>query len=344
MNKRVAIVFMALTLVFSTLFAVGCSNKIENINKESKSSMDDANKENKKEKIKIAALKGPTGMGLVKLMEENKDDYDITMFNSPTQIVPKIVNGEFDVAAVPANSAAVLYNKTKGGVKLVGINTLGVLHIVENGDTIKSIKDLKGKTLYASGKGAVPEYVLNYILKKNGLEPDKDVKIEYKMHHSDLATAVASKKVEIAVLPEPFVTTVKMKNKDLKIQLDLTKEWEKVSDANSKLVMGTLICRKDFIDKRGKDVDEFLDRYRKSIDFVNSNKTEAGKLIEKNGIILKAAIAEKAIPKCNIVFISSQDGKDSLEKFYSILNKSNPKSIGGKIPDENFYYTSKKTN
>ncbi|MCY6958312.1 ABC transporter substrate-binding protein [Clostridium brassicae] len=342
MKKRTGTVLMAIILVFSMLFAVGCSNKPSN--KEGTSSTRQTNDKGKKEKIKIAVLKGPTGMGMVKLMEENKEDYDITIFDSPDQIVSKIVNGEIDAAAVPSNLASVLYNKTKGGVKLVGINTLGILHIVENGDTIKSIKDLKGKTVYASGKGSAPEFIFNYILKKNGLEPGKDVKIEYKMQHNDLATAVASKKVNIAVLPEPFVTTTKMKDKDLKVQLDLTKEWDKVSDAKSKLVMGTLVYRKDFIDKRGKDVDEFLDKYKKSVDFVNSNKEEAGKIIEKNGILPKAAIAEKAIPKCNIVFISAEDGKDSLEKFYNVLKESDPKSIGGKIPDENFYYKSSKTN
>lgn len=339
MKKKITLLVMSLILVISTLALAGCSKKTET-NEES-NNVKQTQEENKKEKIKIAALKGPTGMGMVKLMEENKEDYDITIFSSPDEIIPKIINGEFDAAAVPSNLAAILYNKTKGGVKLTGINTLGVLHIVENGDEVKTIKDLKGKTIYSSGKGAVPEFVFNYILKKNGLEPNKDVKIEYKMQHSDLATALAAKKIKLAVLPEPFVTTVQMKDKDLKVQMDLTKEWEKVSNENNKLVMGTLIFRKDFIDKREKDVDEFLDKYKKSVDFVNSNNKEAGKLIAKNGILPKAEIGEKAIPKCNIVFISAKDGKSSLENFYSILKESNPKSIGGNIPDEDFYYKAK---
>lgn len=330
MKKRIGTLLMALILVASTLFTVACSNESSN-NGQAKPSA-------KKEKIRIAALKGPTGMGMVKLMEENKDDYDISMFDSPDQIVSKIVNGEVDGAAVPSNLAPVLYNKTQGDVQLLGINTLGVLYIVENGNTIKDIKDLKGKTIYASGKGGTPEFVLNYILKKNGLEPDKDVKIEYKMQHNDLATAVASKEVKIAVLPEPFVTATKVKNKDLQVPIDLSKEWEKVSENKSKLAMGTLVFRKSFIDKREKDVDEFLNKYKNSVDFVNKNKEEAGKLIEKNGIIAKAKIAEIAIPKCNIVFISAKDGKESLDKFYKVLKENDPKSIGGKIPDEKFYY------
>lgn len=331
MKKTTLTLLMAFMLLISTLLASGCS-------KQTSSNSGQAPQQSTKEKIKIAALKGPTGIGMVKLMEENKDSYDISLFDSPDQIVSKVVNGEVDGAAVPSNLAPILYNKTKGSVQLVGINTLGVLYIVENGNTIKDIKDLKGKTIYSSGKGGTPEYVLNYILKKNGLEPDKDVKIEYKADHSTLAAAVASKEANIAILPEPFVTTTKMKDTALQIPIDLTKEWEKASEGKGKLVMGTIVFRKDFIDKRGTDLDEFLSKYKTSVDFVNNNKEEAGKLIEKNGIIPKAKVAEMAIPKCNIVFISAKDGKESLDKFYSVLNENDPKSIGGKMPDEKFYY------
>ncbi|WP_251859757.1 ABC transporter substrate-binding protein [Clostridium sp. Marseille-Q2269] len=336
MKKRIGTLLIAFLLVFSVLLVTGCSN-----NTEKKEETNTVESSSKKEKIKIATLKGPTGMGMVKLIEENKDDYDISLFDAPDQLVSKIVSGEVDGAAVPSNLASVLYNKTKGKVQLVGVNTLGVLSIVENGNTIKSIKDLKGQTIYATGKGATPEFILNYILKKNGLDPEKDVKIEYKAQHNDLATLVASKKAKIAVLPEPFVTIVKTKNKDLKVQLDLTKEWKKLSNGEGKLTMGALIFRKDFIDKRDKDVETFINNYKKSVQFVNDNNKEAGKLIEKNGIIPNAKIAEIAIPKCNIVFIDAKNSKNSLEKFYNILKENDPKSIGGKLPDENFYYKGK---
>ena len=216
MKKKIGIILTTAVLVFSMLFAAGCSNST-------------TSQQTQKFKIKVAALKGPTGIGMVKLMEDNKSDYDISIYNSPDQIVSKIVSGEVDIAAVPSNLAAVLYNKTNGKVKLAGINTLGMLYIVENGNSIKNIKDLKGKTIYSSGKGAVPEFALNYILKANGIDPDKDVKIEYKTDHSEVASAIAAKKIDIAVLPEPFVTTTQMKDKNLHISLDLTKEWNKVS-------------------------------------------------------------------------------------------------------------------
>lgn len=333
MKKRIGIVFMSLILVFSTLLAVGCSKNTSNTGQ--------APQENQKDKIKIAVLKGPTGMGIVKLLEDSKELYDISLFDSPDQIVSKIVNGDVDGAAVPSNLAPILYNKTEGNIQLSAVNTLGILYIVENSNTIKDIKDLKGKTIYSSGKGGTPEYALNYILRKNGLEPDNDVKIEYKMQHSDLATAVASKEVQIAVLPEPFVTTTKMKNQELQIPIDLTKEWEKASGNKGKLIMGVLVFRKDFIDKRPEDVQDFLAKYKASVDFVNNNTEEAGKLIEKNGIIAKAKVAEMAIPKCNIVFMSAEESKEALSNFYQVLKESDPKSIGGKIPDEKFYYNGK---
>ncbi|MCI1945670.1 ABC transporter substrate-binding protein [Clostridium luticellarii] len=332
MKKRLSALILVLMFIVSTLFAAGCSNGSSNTSSDVKG-----------KKIEIAALKGPTGMGMSKLME-NKKDYHITLYDSPDQITSKLINGELDGAAVPSNLASILYNKTKGQVKLVAINTLGVLYIVENGSTVKSIGDLKGKTLYSSNKGSTPEFILNYILRKNGLEPGKDVIVDYKMNHSDLAAAVASKKVDLAVLPEPFVTTTRMKDKNLQVPIDLTKEWDKASDGQSKLAMGTIVFRKSFIDKRSKDLDNFLDKYRDSVDFVNSNKTEAGKLMEKYSIIPKAKVAEMAIPGSNIVFINAKDGKQVLQKFYKVLYDSDPKSVGGKMPDENFYYSGNKNN
>ena len=324
MKKRFGTLLLSLVLVLSTVLVVGCSSTAT-----------------PKEKIKIAVLKGPTGMGIVKLMEENKDLYDITLYDSPDQIVSKVITGEVDGAAVPSNLAPILYAKTKHGIKLVAVNTLGVLYIVENGTTVKNISDLKGKTIVASGKGGTPEFALNYILNKNGLVPDKDVKIEWKAQHSDVAAALASKQINLAVLPEPFVTTTKLKDTALNVNIDLTKEWEKVSGADSQLIMGALIFKNDFITKRGSDLDDFLVKYKASVDYVNKNAAAAGTLIEKNAILPNAKAAELAIPRSNIVFISAQDAKKSLTGFFTVLMQSDPKSIGGSLPDENFYYKGK---
>ncbi|AWZ48020.1 hypothetical protein C3495_03975 [Clostridiaceae bacterium 14S0207] len=345
MKKKIISILCIFMLIFSLNIAVGCSGKNETNKKETntevKKEKNNTVKEENKEKIKIGTLKGPTGISMVKLMDEQNNKYDIRIFDSPDQIVAKIVNGELDGAAVPSNLAAVLYNKTKGNVKLACVNTLGMLYVVENGDTIKNIGDLKGKTIYSSGKGATPEYILHYILAKNNIDKEKDIDIQYMNQHSDLSAALASKKANIAILPEPFVTVTKVKDKNLKVSLDLTKEWEKVSDKNSKLAMGIIVFRKNFIDKNEKNLDKFLEDYKNSIEFVNNNTVKAAELTEKYGIIAKAKIAEKAIPKCNIVFLNAQESKEHLNNFYDVLLKNNPKSIGGKLPNEDFYYKGK---
>jgi NitT/TauT family transport system substrate-binding protein len=322
MKKRLGILLMSAMLVVSTVLAAGCSPE-------------------PKEKIKIAALKGPTGMGLVKLMEENTDLYEITLYDSPDQIVAKIVTGEIDGAAVPSNLAPILYTKTEKKIKLTNLTTMGVLYIVENGTSIKSIADLRGKTIYTSGKGGTPEFALNYILRENGLEPDVDVKVEWKADHATVSAAIASGEATIAMLPEPFVTTTKAKVANLSVPVDMTAEWSRVSGGSSELIMGAFVMTTDILDTRKKDVDEFLEKYKESVEYVNNSPKEASALIAKHAILPSAAVAEAAIPGSNIVFTSAQDAKKSLEGFFTVLKNSDPASIGGSLPDENFYYEGK---
>jgi len=274
-------------------------------------------------------------------MEDNSDLYEITLYDSPDQIVSKIVTGEIDGAAVPSNLAPILYTKTQKKIKLTNVTTTGVVYIVENGDTVKSIADLKGKTIYASGKGGTPEFALNYILKQNGLTPDVDVKIEWKADHATVSAAVASGEAQIGLLPEPFVTTTKAKVATLSVPIDMTQEWSKASGGSSELIMGAFVMTTNIIDTRKADVDAFLEKYKASVDYVNKNPKDAAALIAKHGILPSAAVAEAAIPRSNIVFTSAQDAKKSLEGFFTVLKDSDPASIGGTMPDENFYYTGK---
>lgn len=293
--------------------------------------------------IRVATLKGPTGMGMAKLMEEvTKGEAEVncefTITGAPDDLVGKIVNKEVDFACLPTNLASVLYNKTKGGIKIAAVNTLGVLYIMEVGNEINDINDLKGKEIYASGKGSVPDYILQYILKENDIDPEKDVDINFSMQHAEVATTVISGDNKIALLPQPFVTTVSMKNKDARIALDMTKEWEKIQGEDSPLAMGCIVVDAEFAANNKDLVDKFLQEYKESVDFVNANNEEAGKLIEKHEILPSAAIAQKAIPNCNIVYMSATDAKDTLQNLYEILFDFNPKSLGGKLPDGDFYY------
>jgi len=297
---------------------------------------------NEEKTVRVAALNGPTGMGMVKLIEDGSEgktklNYDFTLTGSPEDLNGKIINGEVDIAAVPTNLAMVLHNRTDGQVKLAAVNTLGVLYLLENGDSISTIEDLKGKTVNVSGKGSMPDFLFRYLLDKNNLKAGEDVTVDFTLEHADLSAAVAQEDVEIALLPQPHVTTAMMKNENVKIALDITKEWEKATDGKE-LIMGVIIVQKEFAEKNKELLDKFLDEYKESVNFVNSNTDEAAKLIEKYGILPNAQVAKNAIPYSNIVYRDAIEAKESLQEIYKILYSFEPNSVGGKIADDGFYY------
>ena len=244
--------------------------------------------------VTVMALKGPTAMGMVSFMNEidqgeiTEENYEFQIAASPDEVSPAIVQGTVDIAAVPANLASVLYQKTDGGVQVLSINTLGVLYLVGNGDTIQDISELKGKTIYASGKGATPEYALNYILKENGLIPGEDVQIEWKSEHTECVVALTEHPDEIALLPQPFVTTAQSKNSSLQVVLDLTDEWDKIQEknnGNSSLVTGVTIVRTEFAQEHPEILKDFMEHYEESVSFVNNNTEEAARLIGSYDIV-----------------------------------------------------------
>ncbi len=302
--------------------------------------------------IRIATLKGPTGMGMARLMQvsENKtvtNDYTFAIESDPTVIGPKLIKGEVDIAACPLNMAAAIYNKTKGtpdkndDIRLLAINTLGVLYILENGDTVTDFASLKGKTVYASGQGATPEYVLNYLLKANGLEPGKDVTVEYKTEHSELATLAVSGQASVVMLPEPFVTTVLSKNKDLRVALDMTAEWDKVEAAagrDTTLAMGALVVKEQFAAQNPDAVKTFMKEYKASVDFVNRNPAEAATVIALKEIVPSPDLALRSIEKSKLTFIDSKEMKTIAQRNYEVLFEANAASVGGALPGDEFYY------
>lgn len=289
------------------------------------------------EPISIATLNGPTGIGMIKLIEKQEEasDYQIDIYQSPDEIVGKVVSGELDVACVPSNLAAVLYNKTEGGIRLLGTNTLGVLYIVENGSSIASVEDLKGKTIYASGKGSTPDFILNHVLKSNGIDSEKNVKIEYLANHADIASQVMANEGSVALLPQPFVTTVTEKSDAVNVVLDLNELWYESEQMD--LPMGVIIASEDFVTNNPKGVKTFLKDYEESVQYVAENLDEAAKLVAEFGLVPSEEIAKLAIPKCNIIFRDAGESKESLDAFYNILFKNDPKAVGGKLPDASFY-------
>lgn len=291
------------------------------------------------ESIRVAALKGPTAMGMVELMRDGVDRYEFTLAAAADEITPLLVQGRLDVAAVPANLAAVLYNNTEGAVRVLAVNTLGVLYIVERGMTIQTVDDLKGRTLYTAGKGSTPEYALNYILRGNGLDPETDLTIEFKSEHAECVAALLNDPDAVAMLPQPFATVAQAKAEDMRIALDLTREWDALqadADAPSAMITGVVVARTSFIEDHPDEVRGFLSDYETSVRFTLDNTAEAAALIGEYDIF-DAAVAEKALPYCNITFIAGEEMRGMLSGYLAELYVQDPASVGGALPDEAFY-------
>lgn len=292
--------------------------------------------------VRIAGLKGPTTMGLVNLLDMEQQgtaalDYDLQLYSTADEIVPGLIKGELDMAAIPANLAAALYQKTKGGIQVMAVNTLGVLYVVEKGDTVHSMADLAGRTILSTGKGTTPEYLLRYLLEKNGLDPDKDVKIQYCSEATEVtAQMAAAQKDAIAVLPQPYVTAAGMKDPSLRVALDLTAEWDKVSD--SQLVTGVTVVRTQYAQEHPDVVEVFLQEYAQSVRTANTDLDRTAALCEQQGVVAKAAIAKKALPACNIVCRTGDEMQKDVSAYLSVLCAADPAAVGGKLPDEGFYW------
>lgn len=332
MKKLTAILLSALLLV-SVLTACG---QASNPDSSSAAPVEKAS-------VNVVAIAGPTGVGLVDLMEDNKNgaaanNYNFTVVSDPQQAVAAVANKTADIAAVPTNLASTLYKKTNGNVQVLAVNTLGVLSILENGDSIKSVADLKGKTIYTSGQGANPEYILRYVLEKNGINPDTDVKIEFVADNDTLGTLVVNGTAKVAMVPEPKATASLKQNTAVKNVLNMTEEWSKVSGDTSTLMMGCVVARKDFVQANADAVAKFLTEYKASINAVKADVPAAAQLCVAHGIIPKAPIAQAAIPNCNLTYVDGAEMKQQLSGYLKVLFNYNPKAIGGAMPADDFYY------
>ena len=292
--------------------------------------------------VRVVTLQGPTGMGMVQLMTSDEagtsaNDYEFTLASSPEEAQAAIAN--VDIAALPVNLAAALYNRGED-ISFAAINTLGVLSILENGNTIESIEDLRGKTIYATGQGSTPEYILNYLLEKNGIDPETDITIEYLTEHTELATRLASGDAAIGLLPEPNVTVALTSaaangNTDLRIALDVTEEWAKLGEGE--LVQGCIVVSNEFKTEHPEQFEAFMEEYKASVNYVNTDIEAAAADIAEVGIVPRADIAQNAIPNCNICCLDGEEGIAYMEAMLTVLYEANPSSVGGKMPDDAFY-------
>ena len=315
--KKALIICLALILTFSM---IACAKTQQN-------------NEQPAEPVRVAALAGPTGMGLAYMMQDMQDRYTVELFTAPDQVTAKIINGEVDIAAVPINLASVLCKKTEGKVNVIAINTLGVLYVLENGNTINSIADLAGKTICSTGEGSTPEYILNYLLEANGLTDS--VKVEYISDNAELIAKLADGSAEVALLPEPHVSIATAQNENVRVALKVNDLWSEKND--TQLVQGVYIVRSDYLASNKEQVDAFLKDAAESAKKVVSEE-DAAAVVVAQGIIGKEPIAKRAIPNCNITLITGSEMKVSVSAMLKVLFDANPKSIGGAMPGDDFYY------
>ena len=336
--KKISLLMVIILIV---TLAVGCSKytaKQEPIENNPPQNIQEEPKE--KLNVVIAGLKGPTSIGMIKMIDEkslNSDEYNVEYIaeSAPDSLTTKIINGDIQISSVPVNLASVLYNKTGGKIQLMAVNTIGKMYIVGT-DDINSIQDLEGKTIGMSAKGSTPDYAMNYILKQNNLEGK--VELDYTLDHATLAQSVIAEDSKVALLPQPFVTQTMMKNSNVKMLIDLNEVWKTASSNASQLYTGCIVVNKEFAENNKEFVSEFLKEYEASVNWVNENPKDASVLVEKNEIMPSAALVEKAIPYCGITFSHAISEKNGLNSFYKVLFDSNPASVGGKIPDDAFYF------
>ena len=297
--------------------------------------------------VRFAVLNGPTGVGAAKLMADSDagttaNSYNVEVFTANDQVAAGLTNGEIDIAAVASNVAANLYNKTDGGIQMLAVSGLGVLYILENGDTVHSMADLAGRTIYATGQGANPEYVLNYLLTENGVDP-ADVDIQWKTG-DEITTLMVSGEADLCMLPVPAATAVQLKNADVREALDLSAEWDNLQNG-SHLTMTTIVARTDFIEENPQAVENFLSDYAASVEFMNdpdnlalSSDENPAQLVASYGITANAQIAEAAIPQCNLTLLTGEEMQDTVQAYYEVLYRADPAAIGGSIPYDSLYY------
>ena len=290
--------------------------------------------------VRLGLLKGPTGIGASVLLGQNENgetanNYEFTLLANATDMVAEVASGSVDIAAMPTNVASALYNKTSGGVKVIALNTGCVLYVLENGDSVHSFEDLKGKTIMSTGAGANPEFLLNYLLKANGIDPRQDLTVTF-LDSDTISTQMVNGTEQLCLLPVPAVTAVMLKNADTRIALDLNEEWAKTG-AEGMPTMGCVVVRTEFAAEHPEAVDAFLKEYEASIEAVKADPAAAGELCAKYEITPSAAVAAKAIPDSALIFVSGEEIRTQLEPYYQVLFDADPTSIGGKLPGDDFY-------
>ena len=331
MIKRLLVLSLMAILILSALAACGRDSAPVAAGQDGSGPLD----------MQIGTLNGNMGVAMAWLMEQAElgipfDNYSFERRTAPDQLTAALLSGQVQIAALPTNVAATLYNRSEGLIQMIAISAYGVLHILENGEEINAIADLRGRTIHTTGQAANPEFILNHILEQNGLTPGVDVFVQFHQNEA-LAALMAAGEIDLSMMPEPMVTSVLAQNENVRVALDMTTEWDAVGDGSS-LVMSCIVVRRDFAEAHPEAVLRFLDYFRQSVEETVANPAEAAQLIAKFEIIASPAIAERAIPGCNLTFITGADMEPTIRGYFQVLYTANPDAIGGAMPDAAFYF------
>ena len=289
---------------------------------------------------RVAALKGPTAMGLVCLMDENEGDtahYSFDLYTAGDEIVPLIAKGEVDIALIPTNLAATLYQKTEGGVQVLDVNAGNVLYVVSHDETLTDLSGLKGKTVYMTGKGTSPDWTLQYLLKKAGMS-ESDLTIEFKSEATEVVSALAQDAAAVGILPQPFATVAMMQDQEMSVNFPLENAWTEYSPDGSGIATGVTIVRKAFAEEHPAAVAQFVLDHQASVQSAEEDPASAAALIEEYGIV-KAAVAQQVIENFNPMVATTGEAMQTwVSGYLEMLYEIAPDAVGGKLPDEGFYY------
>ena len=339
-KTKILALIVAVIMILVSFAACAPATTNEEVSTDAENATEEtASVENNTDAINVSFLKGPTGMGGAYMWTksdngETRNNYNISLDTDATTVGPKLMTGEYDIAAVPTNLAASLYQKSQGKVKVIAVNTLGVLYIVTKDGAVKSVEDLKGRTILASGQGTIAEYALNYVLESNDLVIGKDVTIEFATEHAESVTKALAGGYDAILLPEPFVSQISTKDASFSVAINITEEWEKTGECT--LTMGCVAVNTAFYENNKEAVVKFIEDYSESVKYINENIEDAAALIEAHDI-MAAAVAKKAVPNANIVCITGAEMKDALSSCYEVLFEQNAKIIGGQLPGDDFY-------
>lgn len=302
--KRISAAFLALLMLFS--LASCADNGGETKPEETTSYV-------RENKTKLAVFNGVTSLGVAKLVKDRGYAYESSLYTDLSEVENLIKNGGADMAAVPVESAARLFNETKGAVKIIAVNNLGVLHLVTGDESIKTLADLKDKTVYATGKGTAYEHIMNFIFEKNAISP----KVEYVATEAELVTLAIEGKADICIIPEPYATKVVFENTKMKRVIDLSDEWNKFSEAP--LVQGVIVARTEYIEQNPEYIEQFLFQNEISVNFLNENIDAGADMLYNGQYFSTFDLARECVPACNLYFMKGEEMKAAVKVVYDVL-------------------------